>query len=100
MSCQPIACTLSGADMKRRLVAIGALNAEALRDQRRHGLTLELDYSPHATARVREWVALEQACCAFLTIAVEETPTVTRVRIVAPEAAAEAAEAMFAMFAA
>ena len=48
--------------------------------------------------RVREMVRLERACCAFLTFDLQERPDDVRLTIAAPEAAREAAEAIFHQF--
>ena len=96
----PIACTLSGADMAARLASIAALNRDALRTERRAGLTLELEYDPAAGDRVREFVRLEQACCGFLHFEVRRTVLSLFVRVTAPPEAATAAEALFDQFSA
>lgn len=94
----PIACTLSGADMTARFAAIAKLNSDALQAVRRIGLTIELDYDLAAADRVREFVRLEQRCCAFLEFAVHATPDLIRVRVTAPSDAKEAAETIFDQF--
>ena len=95
----PIACTLGASDFRDRLAWIAELNATALRGAQRRDLQLELTYAPEALARVRDLVAREQACCAFLIFDVEATATEVRLIITAPEAAREAAETVFAPFA-
>ncbi len=97
---RPIACTLSGADMKARLQAIASLNRDALRARSREELTLLLEYDRSAAERVREFVRLEQACCAFLRFDVDETPSAVMVRVTAPAEAAAAADALFEEFSA
>ena len=96
----PIACTLDAGNLKDRLEWIGRLNARSLRGSQRGDLILVLDYAPNAIGDVREMVAGEQACCAFLTFAIDERPEAVRVTITAPESAREAAEALFEPFAA
>lgn len=100
MTDRPIACTLSGSDAAARFAAIAALNLDALRTTRQSGLTLELDYDASAHDRVREFVRLEQACCAFLDFEISEIPNHVRVRITAPKEAGVGAEALFQQFAA
>jgi hypothetical protein len=92
----PIACLLEGPARKDRLDAITGLNARALKRSERRDLVLTLVYAPHAIAEVREMIAKEQCCCAFLAFAVEESPEEIRVMVTAPEAAREAADTVFA----
>lgn len=91
----PIACTLDAGNLKDRLEWIGRLNAHALLGSQRSDLTLILDYTPDAIGDVREMVAGEQACCAFLAFAIDERADSVRVTITAPETAREAAESLF-----
>jgi hypothetical protein len=95
----PIACTLTGENLKERLDWIADLNARALRGSRREGLALVLDYMPGAIEDVRRMVAGEQACCAFLAFDIAECADLVRLTITAPEEAREAAEALFEPFA-
>jgi hypothetical protein len=94
----PIACTLESGDFRQRLAWIAELNRDALRAQRRDGLRLELTYAPTALDRVREMVAREQDCCAFLTFDLQEEPDTVRLVIEAPENARDALDAVFEPF--
>jgi hypothetical protein len=47
---------------------------------------------------VREMVAKEQSCCAFLAFELSETDTNVRLTITAPERARDAADALFEQF--
>lgn len=94
----PIACSLGGGNFKRRAAWIASLNARVLLDSRREGDRLELDYDPSALADVRQMVALEQQCCAFLTFEIVERPAAVTLSITAPEGASEAAGTVFALF--
>lgn len=94
----PIACTLSPRDYKQRLASIAALNGEARRSTRQDDLTLELVYAKEALARVQDFVAREQECCAFLTFALTVESDCVRLSITAPEEARIAASAMFEQF--
>jgi len=94
----PIACTLAGGDYRERLAWIAELNRDALRAQRWDDLRLDLTYTPEAAPRVRDMVRREQACCAFLTFTLREDADATRLTIVAPEAAREGADVLFAPF--
>lgn len=96
----PIACTLDAGNLKERLDWIGKLNARALLGSQRGDLSLILDYAPEAIGDVREMVAGEQACCAFLAFAIDERADLVRLTITAPETAREAAEALFEPFSA
>ena len=94
----PIACTLGAGDFQTRIAWIAALNARALRSHRRDDLVLHLTYAPDADAEVREMIAKEQACCAFLNFAIREDAAGLRLMITAPESAREAAELVFEPF--
>lgn len=96
----PIACTLDAGNLTERLAWIGQLNAHSLRGSQRGDLSLALEYAPEAVGDVRKMVAGEQACCAFLDFVIDERADMVRVTITAPEAAREAAEALFEPFAA
>jgi hypothetical protein len=94
----PIACTLGAGDFKSRLAWIAKLNHASLRDHRQRDLRLELVYVPEARELVHEMVRREQACCAFLSFEVVEEQDTVRVVVSAPEAAREAADALFEPF--
>jgi hypothetical protein len=94
----PIACTLGPADFRQRLAWITDLNRDALRAQRRDGLRLELTYASAALDRVREMVAREQDCCAFLTFDLKQEAGTVRLVIEAPEDARDALDAVFEPF--
>jgi hypothetical protein len=94
----PIACTLGPADFRQRLAWIADLNRDALRAQHRDGLRLELTYAPTALDRVREMIAREQDCCAFLTFDLQQEADAIRLVIEAPEDARDALDAMLEPF--
>ena len=94
----PIACTLAKRELRERAAGIADLNREALRSERRDELRLELTYAPAALDRVREMVAREQTCCAFLTFELREENDVVRLLIEAPEAARDVVDAVFEPF--
>jgi hypothetical protein len=94
----PIACTLGPGDFQQRLAWIADLNRGALQAQHRDGLRLELTYAPAALDRVREMVAREQDCCAFLTFEVQREVDTVRLVIEAPEDARDALDAVFEPF--
>ena len=68
----PIACTLDPAEMRDRVTSIDALLSDALLDQREipSGLRTTFRDTPEVERRVRELVAAESRCCAFLSFAV------------------------------
>jgi hypothetical protein len=94
----PIACTLGPGDFRQRHAWIADLNRDALRAQHRDGLRLELTYAPAALDRVREMVAREQDCCAFLTFDLQDEADTVRLVIEAPEDARDALDAVFEPF--
>jgi hypothetical protein len=67
----PIACTLTPGAMTERVDWLGRLGTTALLDGRRSDRTLELWFDPSAEQEVRDWVAAEQECCAFLSFALD-----------------------------
>jgi hypothetical protein len=88
----PIACTLDATDYERRLAWIEALTQQALREHNREDLALHLTYAPEAADRVREMVAMEKACCAFLSFDLSEGGAAVRLIITVPEAARGSAD--------
>jgi hypothetical protein len=95
---EPIACTLTGGDYRERLAWIANLNRDALQEQRRNDLQLDLTYRREAAPQVREMVERERACCAFLTFTLREDADATRLAIIVPEVAREAADLLLAPF--
>ena len=95
---QPIACTLLGEARQDRRAWIATLVRDALRGSERDDLTLRLRFAPEAVQRVQDMVRMEQACCGFLTFETDERPQEIWLTIRAPEAAREAADALFAQF--
>ncbi|WP_247512162.1 hypothetical protein [Bradyrhizobium sp. 157] len=94
----PIACTLTPGAHQERLSWIAALNRDALRSHARRDLVLELRYAREARDRVLELVRKERACCGFLAFDLDERGGEIRLTITAPEAAREAAAALFEEF--
>jgi hypothetical protein len=68
----PIACTLNPAEMRDRVTSIDALLRDALLHQREiaGGLRTSFRDTPDVERRVRELIAAESRCCAFLSFAV------------------------------
>ena len=93
-----IACTLGVSDFRQRATWIADLNRTALRSHRRNGLQLELVYAPSALDRVREMVAREQTCCAFLSFSLREDRDGIQLVIEAPEASRDMLDTVFEPF--
>lgn len=70
---KPIACSLQGGELERRLEEIAALGAESLlehaRDGDRHRLRFRSD--PETRRRLEALVAAEAECCPFLGLSLE-----------------------------
>lgn len=98
MTSLPIACTLAPGTHAERVAWIAALNRDALRGHERDGLVLRLRYQRGAAARVRELVARESECCAFLTFTIRDSDHETALRIEAPEGARPVLAEIFAPF--
>jgi len=84
---KPIACTLSGADLKVRLQSIAELGKRHLQSQRRGGSQIHLNYSLQAAGELREIVVLKQECCAFLEFDLRETANAVDLTITGPASA-------------
>jgi len=87
MTTKPIACTLSPIDYRARMLSIATLTREALRSVEHRGRTLELTYAPEAIARVRQLIAQERECCAFLTLELHERAYDVQLWVTVPEGA-------------
>lgn len=98
MNTPPVACTLPANEHVERVTLIGDINASHLRRCDRAGLTLRLTYAAIATPRLRELVARERLCCAFLRFDLTEGVDVTVLQINAPDAEASAVDALFSPF--
>ena len=94
----PIACTLQPGDYRARLEWIAELARDSLLGVSRDDLWLKLRHARHVVDRVREMVAKEQSCCAFLSFEVDETDASVRLTITAPERARDVADALFEQF--
>ena len=94
-----IACTLGAGDFKSRVAAIRDLSARSLRSSRREPLRLHLNYGPEALDEVRDLVAQESECCAFLKFDLRHDEHDVTLTITAPIAATAAADELFAHFA-
>ena len=96
----PIACTLGPNDLKARLDRIAQLAQQHLLAQRREGPALHLLYAREAAAQLKDIVALERECCAFLNFELAERAKVVELTITAPAEASEFAGVLFEHFSA
>lgn len=96
---KPIACTLDAGDFKERAASIRDLARRSLLQSSRTPLTLTLTYEPQAADEVRDLVAKEKACCAFLSFDLKHNANGVFLTVTAPKSAAEAADALFDHFA-
>ena len=94
----PVACTLGADDLQERLARIAALGQHLL-TQRQEGGELFLAYMPEAAGELREIVALERECCAFLAFQLTEADGRVQLRITAPPESGDAAHFLFGHFA-
>lgn len=67
-------------------------------DAHRDGQRLVLSYRPDALSRVRDLVAKESACCAFLALDLTEEADAVRLTVSVPEDARESADVLLAPF--
>ncbi|MCZ8548171.1 hypothetical protein OOJ09_28685 [Mesorhizobium qingshengii] len=100
-SCEekPIACTLDAGDFKERAAGILDLARRSLRHASRTPLTLSLTYEPKALDDIRDLVAKEKTCCAFLTFDLTNDARGVFLTITAPQSAADSADLLFESFA-
>jgi hypothetical protein len=82
----PIACSLSAAELPRRLAEMGALGRAALVDVEHTDLTATLRFAALAgiADRLDEIVAAESKCCAFLQMELREDAGQLVLTITAP----------------
>jgi hypothetical protein len=79
-----ISCTLGVGELKDRTEWIADLNSRSLKGCQMDGLTLTLDYDCDALSDIRELVAREQQCCAFLTFGIVQHADFVRLSIEVP----------------
>jgi hypothetical protein len=94
-----IACSLGAGDFEVRVADIRGLAKRSLRTSRREPLRLHLTYDPEAFDEVRDLVAKESECCAFLSFDLRHDEREVTLSITAPVAATAAADELFAHFA-
>lgn len=91
----PIACTLGAGDFKARMAWLADLNARALAEYRRDGLTLHLKYRAEARDEVEDLVRKERECCGFLEFQVRQEGGFVDLAVTAPAGAEIAAQTLF-----
>ncbi|MBN8742562.1 MAG: hypothetical protein BGP24_07655 [Lysobacterales bacterium 69-70] len=94
----PIACSLDAGDFRDRLAWIAAVNRDHLVSERRDGQRLVLTYRPDALQSVRDLVAKESACCAFLAFDLTERADVVRLTVSVPDEVLDHADELLAPF--
>jgi hypothetical protein len=94
----PIACTLTPDAMTDRLAFIDALTTHALlaRERTESGLRVRLRDTAQIEQRVRELIAAESACCAFLAFQLERKGGELLLEITGPAEARPVIELFFA----
>jgi len=94
----PIACSLTGADYRKRVTEAGQVARDALRERRRieGGARLSFDESADIRERLEAFVAAEAECCPFLTMHLHATGGRLVLEVTGPEPAAPIIDELFA----
>jgi hypothetical protein len=94
----PIACTLGSGDYAERTAGLAELAAAALRSREPidGGERLIFEPGQRTAERLRDAVAAERRCCAFLTMDLREADGRIELRITGPEGAEPIIGALFA----
>ena len=94
----PIACTLTPDAMTDRMAFIDALTTDALVERERieDGVRVRLRDAPGVEGRVRELIAAESKCCAFLTLELERADGELVLDITGPSEARPVIDEFFA----
>jgi hypothetical protein len=96
----PLACSLEAGPLEKRLAAISELGEQSLlgstvdRDRR----VLRFRADANTRERLREIVAAEAECCAFLDLDLSEEDGAVVLTIAAPQGAGEMADGLAATF--
>ena len=95
---QPIACSLSSADLAQRTQELAALRREALVGRTRipGGVRLAFADTPGIAARIRAAIAAEAECCPFLTLRLDHDGDRLVLDVTGPQDAMPIIEEMFA----
>ena len=94
----PIACSLTGAEYRKRVADTGQVAREALRDRRPidGGAHLSFEESAAVRERLEALVAAESQCCPFLTMNLSAADGRLVLEVTGPELAAPIIEELFA----
>ncbi len=97
----PIACSLGAGELRRRLEEIAAVGADSLKSRSSDGeaTTLRFRSDPTTLRRLREIVAAEEQCCAFLDFDLRSDGEELILTIAAPPAGRPVAEQLADAFA-
>lgn len=95
----PIACSLSEAEMPKRLALMTAIGSDSLLSTERSGQRVELRFALDARERLDDVVAAESRCCAFLDMNVTHRGDALVLTIVAPAGAEPVMTGLAAAFA-
>lgn len=95
---QPIACTLSSAELPERLAWIRQVTTQSLLAYRLDGTTLHLTYACEARVELERIVAGERQCCGFLHFELRDTQGTVELTIGAPAEAGADARWLFDQF--
>ena len=94
----PIACSLTGAEYRKRVADTGQVARDALRERRpiEGGARLSFEESADVRERLEVFVAAESQCCPFLTMNLTAGAGRLVLDVTGPEPAAPIIEALFA----
>lgn len=97
----PIACSLSGPDLRERLSEIRDVGRAGLIGVRREGGNRVLHFrpSPEISSRLERIVEAEAQCCAFLELTIDEAPDSIDLMVGGPDGAEPVVEELVAAFA-
>jgi hypothetical protein len=96
----PVACSLTAAEMRKRLAEMASIGGSSLLTARRTDALAVLRFRAGVDRRKRleAVVAAESECCAFLSMDLREGPDALELRITAPEGAEPVLEELVAAF--
>jgi MerR family transcriptional regulator, copper efflux regulator len=94
----PLACSLDAAALaeRRRLIERLAGDVRVDRTLTERGLSVLLRRGPGVRERVKELIALESACCPFLSFALHERDECLELEVTAPAGGREVLAELFA----
>ena len=94
----PIACSLTGAEYRKRVADTGQVARDALRERRPidGGTRLSFEETADVRERLEAFVAAESECCPFLTMHLHAADGRLVLEVTGPELAAPIVEELFA----